>query len=58
MINQNFSQQILKGSAPSKDGTADDGAHVQKMGLPNPFFDEAEAGEGVEPAQVSAPSAL
>jgi len=40
MINQNFSQQILK-----KSGRKD-------MGLPNPFFDEDDA-EGMEPASVA-----
>jgi translation initiation factor 3 subunit D len=40
MINQNFSQQILK-----KSGRKD-------MGLPNPFFDEDDA-DGMEPASVA-----
>ena len=54
MINQNFSQQILKGSAPPKEGApAEEAAPVQKMEMSNPFFDEAEAGEGVEPAQIA-----
>jgi len=40
MINQNFSQQILK-----KTGR-------KEMGLPNPFFDEDDA-DGMEPASVA-----
>lgn len=40
MINQNFSQQILKKSGR------------KEMGLPNPFFDE-EDNDGMEPASVA-----
>jgi translation initiation factor 3 subunit D len=42
MINQNFSQQILKKSGPRKE-----------MDLPNPFFDPDDAEEGMEPASVA-----
>lgn len=42
IINQNFSQQILKSSGPRK-----------KMELPNPFFDPDDAEDGMEPASVA-----
>ena len=41
MINQNFSQQILK-----KTGRKD-------MDMPNPFYDEEDAEEGMEPASTA-----
>ena len=65
MINQNFSQQILRGSSPAAKAKATAGAGEEKgeappaasyteaMEMPNPFFDETEAGEGVEPAQIA-----
>jgi len=45
-INQNFSQQILKGSA----GGGPNGR--KQFGNPNPFFDEEEA-DGMEPASTA-----
>lgn len=42
MINQNFSQQILKKSGTRKE-----------MDLPNPFFDPDDAEQGMEPASVA-----
>jgi len=42
MINQNFSQQILRKSGPRKE-----------MDLPNPFFDPDDAEDGMEPASVA-----
>jgi translation initiation factor 3 subunit D len=41
MINQNFSQQILKK------------AGRKEMDMPNPFYDEEDADEGMEPSSVA-----
>jgi translation initiation factor 3 subunit D len=46
MINQNFSQQILKST---KAATAKERKHME---LPNPFFDEDDA-QGMEPASTA-----
>lgn len=42
-INQNFTQQILKKA----------GKYAEKFDTPNPFFDEEEVSEGMEPAPVA-----
>ena len=47
VINQNFSQQILKSAGGGKGG-----GHRKEMDLPNPFFDEDDA-DGMEPASVA-----
>jgi translation initiation factor 3 subunit D len=45
VVNQNFSQQILKNPKASGDR--------KEMDLPNPFYDEDDIDEGMEPASVA-----
>jgi translation initiation factor 3 subunit D len=45
MCNQNFSQQILKSKASS--------SNRKEFGLPNPFYDEEDNEENMEPASVA-----